>query len=415
MICMRCRNNLETDAAYCGICGVRTRARRTTIVGTVLDERYQIEARLAEGGFGVIYRATHVASGLDVALKVLHAELARDPSLAARFRREAACLARLHDPHTVATFETGEAPDGTLYIAMELLVGESLHARLAAGPLPWRTALSILRDTCSSLAEAHELGIVHRDLKPANLHLAENDMVKVLDFGIARVARSDIDDGAELTRIGQTVGTFEYMTPEQMVGGTCEPRSDIYQLGILAYEMVTGVRPFVEAAEPAAMITALLTQTPRAPSTRLRPGALPADVDALIMRCLAREPEGRFGSVHRLVDAIENALLGPSPSRRALEDLPTWVATPGPLPAISLAADDDLQTAATLMQPMVEIVPVVQPRFAEGTTAPPFRAPEIDRPRPAPRAPFALRVVGWAAVLAGSGFALGSAVAGLLG
>jgi len=330
MTCPACGCHLdEPDAAFCGICGASTRARRNTIVGSILDERYRVDSKLAEGGFGSIYRATHVASGLDVALKVLHADLASDSSLATRFRREAACLERLHDPHTVACYEVGEAPDGTLYIAMELLIGQSLHDRmLAHGRLGWRTALSIVRDACSSLAEAHELGIIHRDLKPANIHLGANDIVKVLDFGIARIANSEVDDGNELTRMGQMIGTLEYMAPEQVLGGACDPRSDIYQLGILTYEMITGRRPFAGASNPTSLITALLTQTPQAPSTMMCGTCLPQEVDRLILRCLEREPEHRFASVHRLVDAIDAALLLSDAQRHldADDEAPTWIA-----------------------------------------------------------------------------------------
>ncbi|MGE3768418.1 MAG: serine/threonine protein kinase [Kofleriaceae bacterium] len=329
-------------------------------MGSILDERYRVDAKIAEGGFGSIYRATHVASGLDVALKVLHADLACDSSLATRFRREAACLERLHDPHTVACYEVGEAADGTLYIAMELLVGQSLHDRmLARGRLGWRTALSIVRDACSSLAEAHELGIVHRDLKPANLHLGANDYVKVLDFGIARITNSEVDDGNELTRMGQMIGTLEYMAPEQVLGGACDSRSDIYQLGILTYEMITGRRPFAGASNPTSLITALLTQTPPAPSTMLCGSCLPQEVDRLILRCLEREPEHRFASVHRLVDAIDAALLlsDAQPAMRNLDsddEAPTWIAN-------SHSKSSTMAPARTTVGPRVE--PAAMPAF----------------------------------------------------
>lgn len=378
MTCPACGCHLdEADAAFCGNCGASTRARRLTLVGMILDERYRVDAKIAEGGFGSIYRATHVASGLDVALKVLHADLASDPSLATRFRREAACLERLHDPHTVACYEVGQAPDGALYIAMELLVGQSLHDRmLQQGRLGWRTALSIVRDACSSLAEAHELGIVHRDLKPANLHLGANDNVKVLDFGIARIANSEVDDGAELTRMGQMIGTLEYMAPEQVVGGACDARSDIYQLGILAYEMITGRRPFAGASNPTSLITALLTQTPPAPSTMFCGGCLPQEVDRLILRCLEREPEHRFASVHRLVDAIDAALLlsDAQPMQRHLDsddEAPTWIAN-------SHSNASTMAPARTTIGPRVD--PAVMPAFEVPVR--PIATPTPDRGYP---------------------------------
>jgi serine/threonine protein kinase len=384
MTCPACAYHLEeADAAFCGNCGASVRDRRSTLVGSILDERYRVDSKIAEGGFGTIYRATHVASGLDVALKVLHADLASDASLATRFRREAACLERLHDPHTVACYEVGQAADGTLYIAMELLAGQSLHDRmLAHGRIGWRTALSIVRDACSSLAEAHELGIIHRDLKPANLHLGANDYVKVLDFGIARIANSEVDDGNELTRMGQMIGTLEYMAPEQVVGGTCDARSDIYQLGILSYEMITGRRPFAGAANPTSLITALLTQTPPAPSSMFCGGCLPQEVDRLILRCLEREPEHRFASVHRLVDAIDAALLlsDAQSMQRNLDsddEAPTWIAG-------SHSKSSAMQPARTTIGPRID--PAVMPAFevpVRGTSfsAHPYAAP-IGTPTP---------------------------------
>jgi len=469
MKCPACDCQLdEEDAAYCGICGARTRPRRSTLTGAVLDERYHIAAKLAEGGFGSIYRAVHVASGLDVALKVLHADLASDPSLATRFRREAACLERLHDPHTVATYETGEAPDGTLYIAMELLDGQSLHERLLAQrTLGWRTALSIVRDACSSLAEAHELGIVHRDLKPANLHLAANDYVKVLDFGIARIASTDFDDGMELTRMGQMIGTIEYMAPEQVLGGSCDARSDIYQLGVLMYEMITGRRPFADSASTTALITALLTQTPPAPSSMFCGGCLPSEVDRLILRCLEREPEMRFASVHRLVDAIDAALLladtHAAPRMRYIEaddEVPTWIASshsaaqtmaparttvqelPPPSQAQYMPAFDVSVHGTRTDSPSLQMY---ERRLATGTSSPvrsdaafeqtgamvPIGEPVLEYPRAleyprreaAPRArtvrsaetlSFGARVALWATGLTVGGVAVGAALATLL-
>ena len=383
MTCPACGAHLdEADAAFCGNCGASVRARRVTLVGAILDERYRVDSKIAEGGFGTIYRATHTASGLDVALKVLHADLATDGSLATRFRREAACLERLHDPHTVACYEVGEAPDGTLYIAMELLAGQSLHDRmLASGRIGWRTALSIVRDACSSLAEAHELGIIHRDLKPANIHLGTNDHVKVLDFGIARIANSEVDDGNELTRMGQMIGTLEYMAPEQVLGGACDSRSDIYQLGILAYEMITGQRPFAGAANPTSLITSLLTQTPPAPSTMFCGTCLPQEVDRLILRCLEREPEHRFPSVHRLVDAIDAALLLSDtqlPQRHldADDEAPTWIAG-------SHSKASTMAPARTTIGPRVE--PAAMPAFevpVRGThlSAPAYANPPLATP-----------------------------------
>src|SRR5215831_134458 len=217
-------------------------ARRDPRIGTWLD-RYLIEERIATGGFAAIYRA-RTASGLAVALKVLHPRLTRDPAMVARFHREGTTLTQLHDPHTVTTLAVGQTGDGVPYIAMELLTGESLQERLAREHrLPWHAAVEIAQAVCSSLAEAHALGIVHRDLKPGNIHVESRggaELVKVIDFGIARIAPgSAADDGMELTRTGHMIGTCDYMSPEQIVGDRCTPASDIYSLGVVLYEMLT--------------------------------------------------------------------------------------------------------------------------------------------------------------------------------
>ncbi len=367
MNCPACDCQVEQDAAYCGVCGSRLHARRTTLVGSVLADVYQIESKIAEGGFGSIYRATHIESGLDVALKVMHAELAADPSLAARFRREGATLSRLHDPHTVATYDVGEAEDGTLFIAMELLNGENLHDRMTLqGLIHWRDSLAIIRDVCSALAEAHDLGIVHRDLKPANIYLTSGDVVKLLDFGIAKVTGSELDDGADLTRLGQTIGTLEYMAPEQIIGGSCGPRSDIFQLGVLMFEMITGRRPFADAVEPTAMITALLTRTAPPVSSMFCHSCLPPELDALIQRCLEREPEHRFANVREVVDTIVAIL--------AMRDVAAapWSTSPGPRgdePTYldgSYLAIPTLLPRVTALGPSARLAPATMPTFEVG-------------------------------------------------
>ena len=285
--------------------------RLDPLLGGVVANRFRISEKIAAGGFGAIYRAEHMASGHAVAIKVLHPQLAADPNVIARFRLEGATLSKLRAPHTVTTYEFGETPDGMLYIVMELLRGVSLHERLRErGMLPWREALQIARAICISLAEAHALGIVHRDLKPANIQLEtrdDADYVKVLDFGIAKIKRgTSTDDQPELTTAGQMIGTIDYMSPEQILGGQPDGRSDIFTLGILLFEMIAGRRPFAESTTPTSMLAALLTQIAPRLSTF---APVPAALDAIVARCLLREINDRFATVDELAEEIDRVLM----------------------------------------------------------------------------------------------------------
>ena len=357
-------------------------------VGSVIDKRYRVEFRLAAGGFGAIYKATHIKSGHVVALKVLHREMASDPRVVARFRREGDALTSLRDPHTITAYEIGEDASGALFIVMELLHGESLYERFRGrGPLPWKQVAAIGHAICSSLAEAHARGIVHRDLKPANIHLepraGEPDYVKVLDFGIAKIINGGGGDNADLTNAGQMIGTFDYMSPEQMVG-ECTTRSDIYTLGVLMYEMICGVRPFDDVAGPTSLLAALITRTPPRLSSRAN---VPADLDDIVMRCLEKEPSARYPDVlalqrdlHRVLlpsllpeDEATRAIQIPTGGSKALQkvsapimgDEPTWLGnlnapvmlTPGsgytPMPR----SGDDTPTPGLTPTPAAERTP----------------------------------------------------------
>ena len=279
------------------------------LLNNVFARRYRMDQLLATGGFGRVYRARDLVERREVAVKVLHPAQASDRDVVARFRREAAALRRLNHRHTVAMYEFGEA-DGILFIAMELLRGESLWEKFQAhGRLPWWRVVKIVRMVCSALAQAHALDIIHRDLKPENIHLEQDgdepDFVKVVDFGIAKILRGSSAETADVTRAGMVIGTFDYMAPEQLVGGECGPGSDIFTIGIVMYEMICGVRPFGDPDGVSAMLNAILTMVPAPLSVR---ADSPRQLDPIVARCLARDPARRYGYADELGADLERVL-----------------------------------------------------------------------------------------------------------
>jgi serine/threonine-protein kinase len=295
-------------------------------LGKTLNNRYVVESKLGEGGFGSVYKGRQVVVGREVALKLLRPDMARDPNIVARFRREGAVACNLRDAHTITTYDFDQTPDGVLYIAMELLKGKSLHDVFHdEAPLPWDRVLRILEQMCTSLGEAHTQGIVHRDLKPENVYLENRqehpDFVKILDFGIAKIVSGDIGGGdrsPQLTATGQTLGTLEYMSPEQLMGKQLDGRSDIYALGVVAYEMMTGQLPFPDAKGPADLIAAQLKKTPPPPS-QVRPEMrIPPGVDQVIFKMIEKSRDKRFSDVAVMRQAcLEVLATGGQPSALA--------------------------------------------------------------------------------------------------
>jgi serine/threonine-protein kinase len=284
-------------------------------IGSVLKDRFRIERKLGEGGFGAVYGGSQTGTNRAVAIKLLHPEMTRDQNVVARFRREGQVLCNLRDAHTITTYDFDRTEDGTLFIAMELLEGRSLHDVFhTEAPIEWRRMVKIVAECCSSLAEAHIQGIIHRDLKPENIHLENRpgnpEFVKILDFGIAKVVHGEgfgKTDQPQLTATGQTLGTLEYMSPEQLMGKPLDGRSDIYGLGVVAYELLTGQLPFPEATGPAALIAAQLKSVPRPPSQVSR-RPIPPPVDALIRTMLEKHKESRYADVDALRIACRSLL-----------------------------------------------------------------------------------------------------------
>jgi serine/threonine-protein kinase len=293
--------------------------------GGALLGRFRVVSELGRGGMGVVYRAHDVELRRDVALKVLPADFAAAPDRRARFLREARAGAALAHPNVVVVHEIGEA-EGRIFVAMELVEGESLRARLARGRLPPGEALAVARGIARAMAHAHAQRLVHRDLKPDNVMLAEGGAVKVLDFGIAK--ELDVDPlgataGPESLTGGGILGTPAYMSPEQATGRPVGPASDVFSFGVVLYELLTGLRPFDED-NVGALIVAITRDAPR-PLDEAAPGLVPA-LAALVMRCLEKDPAARFASGAELVAALD--AVPAEPAERAPRPEPPAPAAP---------------------------------------------------------------------------------------
>ena len=251
----------------------------------MLDGRYRLVSPLARGGMATVWVGEDTLLARRVAVKILHAELAYDEALRARFRNEAVAAARLTHPGIVATYDTGD-DDGVGYIVMEFVDGPNLRRVLdVQGELAIVEAVRIAREVASALEAAHRQGIVHRDVKPANVLVPADGPVKVTDFGIAKAGT-----GAELTRTGTVVGTARYLAPEQLRGEPVDARTDLYALGLVLYEMLAGELPFQGDTEMAVALARL--SSPPAPVRQLRPDT-PAGLARLVMACLALDPADR--------------------------------------------------------------------------------------------------------------------------
>jgi len=297
----------------------KTRTRTDKLPGTMLAGKYKILKKIGEGGMGSVYIANQEPIDRKVAVKVLLGKLAEDEISVRRFEQEARAISKMQHPNTVTIYDFGRTVDAhdeeRLYIVMEYLKGRTLTQVLRAeGQLSGSRASRILRQVCASLADAHTAGIIHRDLKPDNIFLTEvggdSDWVKVLDFGVAKLA--DAESAGTLTQTGMIFGTPKYMSPEQAEGKPLDFRADVYALGVILYELLTGRPPFV-ADTPVGLLLKHISQPPP-PFAELRPD-LQVDprLEAITMKALAKQPDDRFQMVQELageLEAFERAATG---------------------------------------------------------------------------------------------------------
>ena len=283
-------------------------------VGQTLVGRYYVEKKLGEGGMGAVYQARHVTLEKEVALKVLHGEFSRKPDLVERFLREAKAASKIRHENVIDISDFGQTPNGAVFFAMEFLKGRDLHDLLARAKingevLPWSRTRNIFLQICAALQAAHDKGIVHRDLKPENIYLVEwagqPDFVKLLDFGIAKM--TEVEEGSEerkLTRTGMLFGTPEYMSPEQARGDKADHLVDIYAMGCILYQLITGDVPF-RADNFMGILSLHLTEPPPpiSPETLARVGA-PPQLASVCMKALAKEKADRFQNVRDMAEAI---------------------------------------------------------------------------------------------------------------
>ncbi len=310
-------------------------------LGKIIARKYRVEALIGEGGMGKVFRARQLALDKVVVLKVLRQSLLSDERTVARFQREAKAASRLNHPNSISVLDFGQTEEGALFIAMEFVSGQDLHQLLSREwPLPEARVVRLVSQVLSALSDAHGAGVIHRDLKPENIMVeqrrGEPDFIKVLDFGIAKITDSSGEEGPALTRAGFVCGTPEYMSPEQARGASLDHRSDLYAVGVILYQLMTGLLPF-ESDSAVGFATKHLTEEPP-PPTRRRPDAkISPGMERLILRALSKDPNDRPADAEafkaELMEVDKERRRAEAPSRRpktspVLAKLPRR-ATPG--------------------------------------------------------------------------------------
>lgn len=338
MFCIKCGNQLPDGSHSCSRCGAEQRfgeqvsgmgltgafdryrkdsqtLRPADLIGQTIDGKYRLDAELGVGGMGAVYRATRLLIGDTVAVKFILPEYVSDAMAVQRFQREAQATALLKHPNAVPIYDFGTTREGLVYLVMELVDGHSLRRIIKQGPLSPLAASIIINQVCAALDEAHRRNIIHRDLKPDNIIVtttSSGPLVKVVDFGLAKLLDPNMTK-ANLTQTGSVMGTPHYMSPEQLLGDEIDSRSDIYSLGVILYEMLTGRVPF-NSPTPTAIVVQHVNQPP--PSLRLLDASIPPSVEAVVLHALEKRREARPRTAGALAQELSAAARGeaaPSP------------------------------------------------------------------------------------------------------
>ena len=411
-VCPTCGTEYPVSERFCPRDGsaLRSANKQSDLVGTVIADRYHVIKKLGEGGMGSVYLAEHVKMGRKSAIKVMNPGSHQDADAIARFNREASNASRLNHPNICAIYDFGETSEGMIYLAMEFIEGQALTDVIKdAGALPGPRAASIIHQAADALQQAHDYGIVHRDLKPDNIMITKNrdgsDLVKVVDFGIAKASSSDAQ---KVTKTGLVVGTPEYMSPEQLAGDKLDGRSDIYSLALVAFNCLTGTLPFPSDSQQEAMIMRL-TDRPKTLAD-MKPGVnWPPELQSVMDRALERDAKNRYPGaaefgreLSRAVEGMPTKAVPPAEAGTMVMNATAAVAAAAAVPAtrVASAADRPAPQGATV---------------AQGAVAAPVAEAPPPAPMPARRGPGLLigGGVGAVAILGIAGYlAFGSSKAG---